>query len=129
MIRRELGFITRFGGVGVIATLVHLGVAWAVLALYPQWSPLLANLIAFLAAFPVSFFGHRHLTFRTEGGSGRFFLLALGGFCLNNGVLAVLITTLALDGFVAIVLSTFTVPLLVYLGSRFWVFRGSSGNS
>ncbi|MBV0932293.1 GtrA family protein [Marinobacterium weihaiense] len=123
MIKHELGIVLRFGGVGGVATLVHLAVAWVALALYPQWSPLVANLVAFIAAFPVSFFGHRYLTFRTEGGAGRFLMLAAGGFCLNNGVLAVLITTLAVDGFVAIVLSTFTVPVLIYAGSRLWVFR------
>ena len=123
MIKRELSTLFRFGGVGVVATLVHLSVAWSVLALYPQLSPLVANLIAFMTAFPVSYAGHKHLTFGAKGGAGRFFMLAVGGFCLNNGVLLLLINTLDLVGFVAIILSTFTVPVLVYAGSRLWVFR------
>lgn len=118
----EVGTLMRFGGVGVAATLVHLAVAGASFWLWPTISPFIANLLAFLVAFQVSFWGHRHFTFRRNGKGHRFFVLALAGFALNNGVLGALLAATSLDGFVAIVLATFTVPLLMYIAARFWAF-------
>ncbi len=118
----EAGMLARFGGVGVLATLVHLSVAGFMFIIWPTVSPFLANLVAFLVAFQVSFWGHRHFTFRRDGRAHRFFLLALGGFALNNGVLATLLSVSPIQGFLAIVVATFTVPMLVYLAARFWAF-------
>ena len=114
--------LARFGGVGGLATLVHLSIAGVMFLIWPTVSPFLANLVAFLVAFQVSFWGHRHFTFRRDGHMHRFFLLALGGFALNNGVLATLLAMSSLNGFIAIVVATFTVPMLVYLAARFWAF-------
>lgn len=114
--------LARFGGVGVVATAVHLGVSGLAFLLWPDISPFVANLVAFLFAFQVSYYGHRHFTFRRKGSAPRFFALALGGFAMNNGVLALLLELTPLDGFVTIVVATFTVPLLVYLAARFWAF-------
>lgn len=118
----EAGMLARFGGVGVIATLVHLGVAGLALMVWPDMSPFLANLIAFLVAFQVSFWGHRRFTFRRSGRAHRFFVLAFAGFALNNGVLAALLGLTALNGIVAITAATFAVPLLMYIAARFWAF-------
>ncbi|MDZ7853747.1 MAG: GtrA family protein [Halomonas sp.] len=118
----EAGMLARFGGVGVMATLVHLSVAGLCFQLWPSISPFLANMLAFLVAFQVSFWGHRHFTFRRGGRLYRFLTLALGGFALNNGVLATLLAVTPLPGFLAIVLATFAVPMLVYIAARFWAF-------
>lgn len=118
----EAGMLARFGGVGAAATVVHLSVAAIAFIIWPTISPFLANLVAFLVAFQISFWGHRRFTFRREGRASRFFLLALGGFALNNGVLAALLAVSPLQGFIAIVLATFTVPLLMYFAARFWAF-------
>lgn len=118
----EAGMLARFGGVGVLATLVHLSVAGGTFLLWPMVSPFVANLAAFLVAFQVSFWGHRRFTFRREGRVYRFFMLALSGFLLNNGVLAALIAASPLGGYPAIVIATFSVPLLTYLAARFWAF-------
>lgn len=114
--------LARFGGVGMLATIVHLGAAALAFFLWPDISPFVANLVAFLLAFQVSYYGHRRFTFRKDGSALRFFALALGGFALNNGVLAFLLGLTSLDGFITIVIATFTVPLLVYLAARFWAF-------
>lgn len=118
----EAGMLARFGGVGVIATLVHLAVAAAAFIVWPTVSPFVANLMAFIVAFQVSFWGHRRFTFRKDGRAHRFFVLALGGFALNNGVLATLLIASSIDGLLAIVIATFTVPLLMYVAARFWAF-------
>ena len=118
----EAGMLARFGGVGAIATLVHLLVAAIAFIIWPTISPFLANLLAFVVAFQVSFWGHRRFTFRKDGRAHRFFLLALGGFALNNSVLAALLAISPVEGIFAIIVATFTVPLLMYVAARFWAF-------
>lgn len=114
--------LARFGGVGALATLVHLSVAAIAFTVWPTISPFLANLLAFLVAFQISFWGHRRFTFRKDGRAHRFFVLALGGFALNNGVLAALLAVSPIEGILAITVATFTVPLLMYVAARFWAF-------
>jgi len=119
----ELVKLTRFGLVGVAATAVHVLVAGAVL----KWSNhavFAANLIGFLVAFQVSFFGHRYITFQTRGHWRRFIAIALLGFLLNNSILAGLVVGAWLDGWPAIVFSTLCVPAVMYLLLRGWVFAG-----
>ena len=123
LLRREAGFLGRFGLVGLVATATHLGTAAGLLHLFPATPELLANLVAFLAALPVSLAGHRHITFRRQGRAGRFLALAFGGFLLNNGLLASLLATTPIAGLAAITLATLLVPILVYCGSRLWAFR------
>jgi len=121
-ILNEAGMLARFGGIGGLATAVHLLVAAAVFSLAPKISPFIANAIAFLVAFQVSFWGHRRITFKKSGSMCRFFILSLGGFALNNGILASLIALTNISGLLAITLAMILVPLVVYLVSRFWVF-------
>lgn len=118
----EVATLVRFGGIGMIATLVHIAVAGVVLWCWPPLSPFVANLIAFLVAFQVSLWGHRRFTFRQQGKWHRFLLVAAAGFALNNVILAALITAGSIAGFGAIVISTFAVPLLMYIAARFWAF-------
>ncbi|WP_419307932.1 GtrA family protein [Chromohalobacter israelensis] len=119
----EAGTAARFGLVGIAATGVHLLVAGVLLGTWPSMSEFLANVVAFLAAFQVSLMGHRRVTFRRRGRAKRFFLVALAGFVLNNGVLGTLLATTPVQGFLAVAIATLTVPVLTYLASRFWAFR------
>lgn len=118
----EAGTLIRFGAVGILATAVHLTVAGLVLAGWPQLSVFLVNLLAFIVAFQVSYWGHRHVTFRRPGRMTRFLTVALGGFAANNLLLGGLVVSGILEGFWAILVATLLVPLIVYLLARFWAF-------
>jgi putative flippase GtrA len=118
----ELATLMRFGGVGVLATLVHIAVAAAVFWCWASVSPFLANVLAFLVAFQISLWGHRRFTFRRRGRSGRFFLIALAGFAANNGILASLLATTSISGLPAIAISTLLVPLAMFVAARLWAF-------
>jgi len=122
-LKREAKTAMRFGLVGGVATAAHLAVAAALSALWPGLSEFVINLCGFLVAFQISLVGHRRLTFRRRGRAKRFFLLALLGFLLNNGVLATLLASTPIAGFWAIGIATLTVPLITYVGSRLWAFR------
>lgn len=117
--------LMRFGLVGLAATAVHLGMAWLALWQWPDASPFLVNLVAFLVAFQVSFWGHSRFTFRQSGSPWRFFAVTLGGFGINNGLLWVFLTLGITSAFLSICLSVLLVPLFVFVASRMWVFSGA----
>ena len=62
MIRRVAWFIV----VGCLAAAVHLGAVVLLVSGF-GWQPLVANVVAWLLAFCVSFSGHWHLTFPHSG--------------------------------------------------------------
>ena len=117
----EIATLIRFTTVGLLATLVHIGVA-ATILFYMNEALFLANLIAFIVALNVSFVGHRFFSFKRNGILGRFFIIAVSGFAFNNIILSGLVYFKITGGVVAITFSTLCVPLIVYLLSRFWVF-------
>lgn len=96
-LRRLLPEIAGFGGVGIAAAGVHLCVVWLLVG-SAGVSPLVANPVAFLLAFSVSYLGHRRLTWATHQPVSktiaRWFLVSLTGFALNQIMYA-----LALDLF------------------------------
>lgn len=127
---REVLTASRFGIVGLAATAVHAGVALA-LAVPAILPPLVANTVAFLTAFIVSFAGHHFWSFPQDPGTEkqwrarlpRFFLIALAGFAANSGALATWLALAPWPDSVGIVLSIGLVPIVTFLGSRLWAFR------
>jgi putative flippase GtrA len=118
----EVWMLARFAVIGALATVTHLGTA----ALVLHWctcSVLIVNFIAFVCAFQVSFFGHRYVTFRKQGRLQRFIITTALGFIINTSILSLLVVTHLADGLIAIIISTFCVPFVVYLLLRFWAFQ------
>lgn len=117
----EAATLIRFSVIGLLATLVHLGIAAIVLTCMNE-ALFLANLLAFIVAVNVSFFGHRFFSFRRNGNFSRFFIITLSGFAFNNIILSGLVYFELTEGLLAITISTLCVPFMVFLLSRFWVF-------
>lgn len=115
-----------FGVVGVTAMLVHLGSV--VLIFVPLGlAPLLANIIGFLLAFQVSHAGHRHFTFRNQELSvsrsrGRFFLVALLSFGVNEALYWALLKYTLLDYRISLAMVLVAVATLTFVLSRYWAF-------
>ena len=122
----ELFRMSRFAIIGILAAIVHIGIALA-LVRFAGLNPFLANAIAFLTAFLVSFFGQYYWTFRCSGDPRqamlRFFGLSLSGFVVNNAVLGILLESGALSVYVAMFLAACVIPLFTYLVSRLWIFE------
>ncbi len=124
--------VFRFGIVGIGATLVHYAVAVAAVEVL-GFVPLVANLIAFICAVPVSFFGHLYWTFyeQTAGHSphdrhaywGRFVTTALIGLCVSQLVVFVTADLLAVHHRIAFLLALVLAPATVFVLSKFWAFR------
>jgi putative flippase GtrA len=125
---RELIVAARFAMVGLVATAVHMITVWLLIE-STELHALLANLVAFAAAFFVSFIGHYVWTFRRSGGVRRtlrrWLAVSVSAFAVNTVLLAALIRSGWLADGAAAVLSAGVVPLITFLFGRWWVFRSA----
>ncbi|WP_151702278.1 GtrA family protein [Nitrincola alkalilacustris] len=117
--------VLRFSGVGILALIVH----WLVVVLLVPFgmAPLLANVVAFLVAFNVSYFGHRRLTFQADGLEHsrtlpRFASVALASFAVNETSYALLLHFTPLRYDLALLLVLGGVAVMTFILSRFWAF-------
>lgn len=129
---REVLTASRFFIVGVLATLTHAVIAVS-LTEADVMQPLAANCVAFAIAFIVSFSGHHFWSFPgTENWNKRlirFFTLSFSGFVANTWLLSSLLKWAALPEAVSIVLAIGVIPLVTYLGARFWAFVDPSDDT
>ena len=115
--------------VGASAFLVHFGVV--TLWLVPGgMAPLWANVLAFLIAFMVSYFGHRHLTFRAGHvmhmrALPRFFFVSCLGFVINEALYFILLNFTMLDYRVALFIVLAAVATLTFALGKLWAFAGN----
>lgn len=126
MIRRIAWFVV----VGCMAAAVHLGTVVALVSGF-GWQPLVANIVAWLAAFCVSFSGHWHLTFPRSGSplaraAQRFFLISLAGFIVNESMYAVLLHLTGTHWYAVVLFFVLVaVAAITYVLSSRWAFRGT----
>ena len=117
----------RFALVGGAATAVHLAVGGSAIA--AGVPPLVANTVAFGAAFAASFAGHYGFTFAGNGAAfggslARFLAVALLGFAVNQGLLSALLASTSIVPLGAFFLATAVTALLTFALARGWAFRG-----
>ena len=126
MTRRVAWFIF----VGCTAAAVHLGLVTLLVSQF-GWRPLVANVVAWLAAFCVSFTGHWHLTFPHSGAPmvraiRRFFLISLAGFATNELMYAALLHLLGERWYLPVLFVVLlAVAVMTWLLSSRWAFRGT----
>ena len=119
--------LIRFALVGFSA----LGVHWLVVVAVVEGNlttPLRANILAFLVAFQVSYFGHKKLTFAAHDlahhrALPRFLVVAVGSFLLNQMLFAILLEYAAWPYPLALIFTLLLVAALTFMLSQFWAFR------
>ncbi|MCI0723590.1 MAG: GtrA family protein [Acidobacteria bacterium] len=120
----------RFGLVGGLATATHVTIFMCLIAVKDTY-PMLANLIAWIMAFVVSFLGHYNWTFReasVERGRSalqsmpRFLMVSLLGLALNSLVVALVIDVARWPYGAAAALMATLVPLVTFGASKLWAF-------
>ncbi len=120
----------RFGWVGGLATFTHV-LIFDFLVRYGELPALLANLIAFMVAFLLSFSGHYFWSFREQRGSDapgpwrslyRYLAVALAGLLLNSLFVFLAVNALGYPHTVAIVFMVLVVPGFLFVLSKFWAF-------
>jgi putative flippase GtrA len=121
--------VLRFGAVGGVATLAHVLVAVLAeraLAVGPQQ----ANLVGFLTALLVSYFGHGNYTFPSGRSPSeqflRFALVALATYVSSSLTVALCTQSLGLPFALAMVPVAVVVPAASFLAMRFWVFQSDT---
>lgn len=117
----------RFGIVGVLASLVHYGVAMA--AIRFGVVPLAANGVAFVIAFQVSFIGHFRWSFAGKSADfsrsiRRFTMVALLGFLMNEALLWAMLKWTDIPTRISLPFVLLAVALLNFLLSKIWAFSG-----
>ena len=123
---QSLKQISRFGFVGVLATVVHVSVGLGMhdgAGMPALW----ANLIAFCCALGVSFFGQTRLTFpdsTADGGAfARFAVVAVSGLGLNQLIVWVVTSLFGSPYWLALGIIIVTVPGFTFLLLKFWALR------
>lgn len=119
--------LMRFGIVGISAACLHFtGVV--ILVESGLLTPLLANVIAYGFAFPVSYFGHRYWTFHTTTAlhsvaMPRLLLISTTNFFANEGLFYIFMSVFNLSYPIALLIVLTILPIATFFLSKFWVFR------
>lgn len=120
--------ISWFAVIGALAAGVHYVVAVGL-----EWtqvlSALYANTAGFLFAFPVSYFGHRKLSFSGQDATHaqafpRFFAVAVCGFVANQLLVMNAIYFTSVPFWLVLGVVMVVVAVSTYLLSRYWAFKG-----
>jgi putative flippase GtrA len=117
-----------FGLVGATAAAMHF-FCLVLLVQYAQLAPTLANPVAFLCAFIISFIGHYHLTFRKAQHSWlqalwRWLCSALVGFGLNQMLFMAGIKWFGNQAYWWLwFIITIIVTVLSFILAKFWAFN------
>ena len=117
--------ILRFGVIGVLTTLVHLGVLTAGVE-QAGVSPVLMNGIAFCLAVGVTYFGQSIWVFRNRERSTaqfmRFGVSVLAGLFGNMAIMAVAVKLLHQHYAIGFTAALIIVPAATFVLNKFWVF-------
>ena len=118
--------VATFGGVGILATITHVVIGLS-LTEAVGLAPFTANIVAFMTAFLVSYFGHKTYSFKSRAkhaqAAPRFLAVAVLGLILNQLIVFICVNVLGWSYVVALALIVSLVPVVVYFLSRLWAFR------
>jgi putative flippase GtrA len=119
----SIGWFLAIGGAaGLVHYLVTIG-----LNAFVSLRPGAANLVGFVCAFPVSYFGHRGLSFAAtevphQRALPRLFAVSGMAFVGNQALLLTLLKLTSLPLYIALAIVLFVVSISTFLLSRGWVF-------
>lgn len=119
--------IIRFGIIGFGAATVHFSLV-VLLVEMQDLKPLVANIIGFMVAFQVSYWGHRYWTFSETTALHRvafprLFVVNCLGFIANESIFYVFLTAFSLPYPLALFFTLSILPLVTFTLGKLWVFR------
>ena len=117
--------IIAFGGVGIVAAVVHYGLLLSLVEL-GGWHPVVATLVGYIGGGVVSYWLNRTHTYasdRPHSEAGwRFALVAGVGFLITFAVMSSLVVRLALPYFPSQIATTLVVLVWSFLAHKYWSF-------
>ncbi len=118
--------VFRFGVIGLTAAFIQIGVVVALVQGF-NMAPLSANVVGFLIAFQMSYWGHRLWTFKAADtlhvvAIPKLLLVQLINFTANE-TLFYFFLTLHLPYPLALAIVLTILPIFTYFSSKLWVFR------
>ena len=122
--RPDFRELARFVIVGCGATVIHLGVVFAIQA-NDAFSAIAIHAIAFFCAFSFSFIGHYYFTFASSKSIRiaviRFLLVSLIALLLSTAI-AGIGQAIGLGRLASLLVAAFSVPILSYIANKRFVF-------
>jgi len=117
--------IIAFGGVGIVAAVVHYGLLLSLVEL-GGWHPVVATLVGYIGGGVVSYWLNRTHTYasdRPHSEAGwRFAVVAGVGFLITFAVMSSLVVRLALPYFPSQIATTLVVLVWSFLAHKYWSF-------
>lgn len=115
-----------FASVGAFAAAVHYGMAVSANAF--GFSPVFANWIGFICAFPLSYMGHRAWSFKGTQSAKltslvKYSGVALTGFISNQVVLVLMMKLTSMPFWMALACAVTILTLISWTLSRYWAFN------
>jgi putative flippase GtrA len=121
-----LWLVARFLVVGALNSLIGVIVIFLCMALL-QMPPLAANAMGYGVGFLVSFFLHRHYTFRSRvkigAGLATYFAVVACAYAANAAVLLVMTSVLQLNAYLSQIVSIGAYSTIIFLTGRRYVFN------
>jgi putative flippase GtrA len=117
--------VVRFAAVGLSATFVYF-LSYNAVSYGTAASPIVANVVAFALSLTLSYFGHKHVTFRAGGGNAvylpRFVAITLLLVLATSIISTVATSWLHLPSYMVAALVSVSYPLGSFFLNKFWVF-------
>jgi putative flippase GtrA len=116
-----------FGIVGTTAAFVQLSIV-ILLVSFTGLHPLTANIVGFIFAFNVSYFGHRLFTFAGTSTQHhiavrRLLSVAISNFIANEGLFYIFLMVFKFYYPIALLLVLLILPVITFILSKKWVFK------
>jgi len=120
-----IGQVSRFAGIGALATIVHVVTALLAAELF-RLAPQAANGSGFAVAVTLSYFGHGKITFGASlehrFHAPRFLAVSTFGWAISSAITEVISVRLGAPLAIAMGVVALAVPAATFLVCKFWVF-------
>lgn len=124
-LKLEATYLGRYAGSGILNTLVGFGLIFSAMAI--GLSPLVANCIGYFVGFSLGFILTKKWVFRSKGHflfeNIRYVVAFLVSFCFNLFVLHSCVNIFRIDPLLSQLIAGASYTSLMFLLSRFFVFR------
>lgn len=116
----------KFGLVGILATLCHMGTL-IILVEYLKYQPVLASTIGFIIAVFVSYILNYRYTFMVRGSHillfSRYLIVCIIGLAINTSIMFLTVKILNWWYIIGQIPTLLIVPIINFLLNKYWTFN------